>query len=188
MINSNYSQHNNITFGSQFKATDSLKSLFYYVKSGEYSRQERYEIARSLNSISNDGKNDIIEFVENVQRDKSSYCMKPHIIAKVNGNNEVVQCIPHPRPWFYSSTIYDVLIKLAQKLNPKLDFNSLSERDIKIVEPEMKKLTDLIQNNKDVPTKLLEKTNKLLETMNEKLGMKAMDDLCNLGTKIFGKV
>jgi hypothetical protein len=170
---------NSISFGSKILPNETLKTSINYIKKGVVPSGN---FVKSLDSLLNDGKKDIIEITQKQEKGK-----RPAIVAKVN-NKEIISCGYNENENIDKvRSVRYCILELAAKRNPKLALKNMTNYEQKIISSALEDLnnqiiTKKINDIKKIP-QILDETKIKIQ---EQLAKLTTDRLDELQLKIFG--
>ncbi len=107
-------QSNNVSFGSSFVRTEPLRKMFYDSAScGYFGNNTKREIINAIESLLNDGKDDVIEI--------SGKRFGKEVIARVNGRKRASSDILGESFSALGHSVADSICKLAKKRDKNID-------------------------------------------------------------------
>ena len=174
---------NNISFGSKFKPTKTLRNVIKDAYAGNFYVEDTAVLTRAINSLINDGKNDVIEITEKTQGYTS------FIETLVNGIVKSTENIYSASHTERNRGILRAVRNLAAVRNPKLNFNTLSKNEIISLKPELKGLQDIVNRQKAASDmyNIFDKISDIRARMDMKRHKTNLKDLHGLENKIFDK-
>ena len=158
---------NNVSFGSKFINNSTLRSCFYDAKQGLYKGENLGKLVKSMESLLNDGKTDIIELSSTPKR---NLCY-PSVLAKVN-DKVVVSNVYEPLcQTSECEAIVDILTNLATKNNPKTNFNLLADYEKKAIQPLTENMKTFVKTQSETSNinRFFKTIDRIKYNINEKL-------------------
>ncbi len=129
-------QSNNVSFGSRFVPTEPLRKMFYDSASGYFNNNTKRGIINAIESLLNDGKDDVIE-ISGKRFDKE-------VIARINGRKIASSIIIGEDFPALGYSVVESICALARKRSKNIDLQQRLDFEDAIILNLKKKLVNYI--------------------------------------------